>query len=125
MPDARDDAAVLSFSSGGVSYGVCTILLVAALLPAQAHTTCASLSSSAAPLVDFSAFSARNVDASISGDGVIAGSCRSQGFDYVLAFPQYDSRGLQWSRDAADAILSVPKQPGTLGQQGQQPDVLF
>ena len=103
-------------SVGGVGCGIRASPAARALgeqmAASRSSAACPSFASRHAPLVDMTGFSARRVDPSISGEGVIAGSCRTQLYDYLISYPRYDARGSAWSLEAAHAVLNATRKRG-------------
>jgi FkbM family methyltransferase len=71
----------------------------------KSFSLCPPLHSTAIPFVNSQTFSLRQISEHALGNGLIAASCKPQGWDYNLVLPNFDARAIDWYTAAFYAII--------------------
>jgi FkbM family methyltransferase len=72
---------------------------------------CPPLKSTAVRFANERKFSLRENSETAIGNGLLAASCKSQGFDYTLVLPYFDNRAMDWYSQAFNAIVGEGPAP--------------
>jgi len=83
------------------------------LTPVDSNTfsKCPPLTSTGIRFANDRKFSLRENSETAIGNGLVAASCRLQGWDYTLALPYFDSRAMDWYTQAFNAVIGKGTAP--------------